>query len=252
MSELGWDYCTISISLSLCFSCLPLAREKVNQMIGKLSQKKTGVRLTSLQVRHTHTHAALQKLRACVCVYVCLCVHTVKHFQHLINQLLTWQVDWHVLHLLLLSVSCLTHAHTHICEHTLDIERQWEALICISWTWHTHTHTHSLLLSCPILVPKSSVIMTQYKNSDQLCHNVPRSRNHLCTIKTRGRGTQNGKKVFFVFSHEKRYQIHIFFPDDIKKESAASLPPYQALNCFPFEDGRGHHLLIKRNSLVCI
>lgn len=159
----------------------------------------------------THTHTHTQHYKNCEHVCVCLCVHTVKHFQHLINQLLTWQVDWHVLHLLLLSVSCLTHAHTHICEHTLDIERQWEPLICISWTWHTHIHTHSLLLSCPILVPKSSVIMTQYKNNDQLCHNVPRSRNHLCTIKTRGGGPQNGKKVFFVFSHEKRRPNSYFF-----------------------------------------
>lgn len=158
MSELGWDYCTISISPSLCFSCLLLAREKVNQMIGKLSQKKTGVRLTSLQVRHTHTHT--QHYKNCEHVCVCLCVHTVKHFQHLINQLLTWQVDWHVLHLLLLSVSCLTHAHTHICEHTLDIERQWEPLICISWTWHTHTHS----LTASLL---------SYFSSQVICDNDP-------------------------------------------------------------------------------
>lgn len=106
----------------------------------------------------THTHT--QHYKNCEHVCVCLCVHTVKHFQHLINQLLTWQVDWHVLHLLLLSVSCLTHAHTHICEHTLDIERQWEPLICISWTWHTHTHS----LTASLL---------SYFSSQVICDNDP-------------------------------------------------------------------------------
>lgn len=60
------------------------------------------------------------------------------------------------------------------------------------------------------------------------------------------------RRYFLCLHVKKGDQIHFFFPDNIKKESAASLPPYQALNCFPFEDGRGHHLLIKRNSLVCI
>lgn len=40
--------------------------------------------------------------------------------------------------------------------------------------------------------------------------------------------------------------------DEINEESAASLFPTQTLDCILFEDGRGHHLLNRASSLVCI
>lgn len=70
-----------------------------------------GEPLTSWRVRNLQ-----YRIGVCVCV----CVHTVKHLQHLINQLLTWQLDWHIL---------LTLKHTLTEAQPLDIEGLWDSLI---------------------------------------------------------------------------------------------------------------------------
>ena len=115
----------------------------------------------------THTFTVPPRLWACVCV------HEVKHFQRLINQPLTWQLDWHLLH-----THIHTHTHTHTQTHTLDIERQGDSLMpsalpetdnCWMPGTHTHiyiyintystdTHTHTHITFLPTLIPKSRVI----------------------------------------------------------------------------------------------
>lgn len=59
----------------------------------------------------THTYAT----DPCVCV----CVHTVKHLQHLINQLFAWQLDWQLVLALCLYLSH-THEHTHLTLRSRD------------------------------------------------------------------------------------------------------------------------------------
>lgn len=68
----------------------------------------------------------------------------------------------------------------------------------------------------------------------------------------RGTKWKHKEGIFSLSTCKKRRNEEIASADSINEESAASLSPSQTPDCILFEDGRGHHLLNRRNSLVCI